>query len=290
VTRLLDNTYVPYVSTKHHQRFRLFGPERVGVYSRYSGNSVLPLYRMSAAREVLYGPIIFLITGVFRLEDPIAGWILDDWEDNVTISSPFGLNVHGWVDDKYWFSRGGWVWEANIQNTILPYLRRHEVAAAIRNLYNDFASHCYTDVDAFTEEYRGWGRGSGPFYKNSDELRFLNWLRDTLVLEDGETLWLAPGAPRRWLAAGQKIEVRQAPTYFGPVTYRIEGTSMGVEADVELPTRNQYSKAWLVVRAPDGKRIRTVEIDGKTSQDFDARSERIRIPVKAGPTHISVRY
>jgi len=290
VTRLRDNSYVPYVPTKSHQRFRLFGPGRVGVYARYSGNSVLPLYRMSAAREVLYGPIILLITGVFHPEEPIAGWILDDWEDNLTMSTSFGLNVHGWVDDKYWFSRGGWVWEANIQNPILPYLLRHEVPAAVRNLYNDFASHFYADVGAFTEEYRGWGRGSGPFYKNSDELRFLNWLRDTLVLEDGDTLWLAPGAPRRWFGAGKKIEVHKAPTYFGPVTYRIEGTSIGVEADVELPTRDKFTKAWLVVRAPVGMRIHSVEIDGKPWQDFNAGSERIRIPGKVGPTHISVRY
>ena len=121
VQRLRNNTYVPYVPVRPHQRIRLFGPIRVAYYDRYP-EKVLPTYRLSATREVLYGPMILLYTGVFQSGEPLADWVLDDWEDNATMSSSLGLNVHGWVDDEYWFSRGGMVFQANLQNPTLIYL------------------------------------------------------------------------------------------------------------------------------------------------------------------------
>ena len=289
VVRLRDNTYVPYVPTRPYQRIRLFGPIRVAYYSRYP-EKILPTYRLSATREVLYGPMILLATDTFRADEPLANWVLDDWEDNATLSTSLGLFVHGWVDDQYWFSRGGMVFQANLQNPILAYLRRDEIPAAIRNLYNDFVSCYYPDVNVFTEEYRQWRSPSGPFYKVPDEAKFINRLRDTLVREDGDALWLAAGVPRRWLAPGQKIEVRNMATYFGPVSYRMEGTRDGVSINVELPSRNRYKTAWLTVRAPEAQPLRSVELDGKSWLDFDPVKERIRLPFKKEPLRIEVRF
>jgi hypothetical protein len=289
VIRLRDNTYVPYVPTRPYQRVRLFGPLRVAYYSRYP-EKVLPTYRLSATREVLYGPMILLATDTFHADEPLASWILDDWEDNATMSTSLGLFVHGWVDDKYWFSRGGMVFQANLQNPILVYLRRNEVPAAIRNLYNDFVACYYPDVNVFTEEYRQWRSPSGPFYKIPDEAKFVNRLRDSLVREDGDVLWLAAGVPRRWLAPGQKIEVRNMATYFGPASYLMEGTRDGVRVSVELPSRDPYKTAWLVVRGSDAKPLRSVEIDGQSWPDFDAAHERIRLPLKKGLMHVEVHF
>ncbi|MGA2628711.1 MAG: hypothetical protein ABSG54_00735 [Terriglobia bacterium] len=289
VIRLRDNTYVPYVPTRPYQRIRLFGPIRVAYYSRYP-QKVLPTYRLSATREVLYGPMILLAMEIFGHDEPFADWVLDDWEDNATMSTSLGLHVHGWVDDKYWFSRGGMVFQANLQNPILTYLRRNEVPAAIRNLYNDFVSCYYPDVNVFTEEYRQWRSPSGPFYKVPDEAKFVNRLRDSLIREEGDTLWLAAGAPRRWFAPGEKIEMHAAPTYFGPVSYRTQASPSGVEAEVELPKRNLARTVWLVIRAPDGKQLRAVEIDGRAWKDFDATGERIRLPVEQPTVKISVHF
>jgi hypothetical protein len=289
VIRLRDNTYIPYLPTRPYQRIRLFGPIRVAYYSRYPQKG-LPTYRLSATREVLYGPMILLATDVFHTDEPIANWVLDDWEDNATMSSSLGLHVHGWVDDKLWFSRGGMVFQANLQNPILTYLRRNEVPAAIRNLYNDFVACYYPSVNAFTEEYRQWGSPSGPFYKIPDEAKFVNRVRDLLVREEGNTLWLAAGTPRRWLTPGEKVEVREGPTYFGPVSYHLEANAEGVEARVTLPTRNPATAAWLVLRAPEGKHVRSVKVDGRQWTDFDPRLERIRLPIRTGEIHIEARF
>ena len=289
VIRLRDNTYIPYLPTRPHQRIRLFGPIRVAYYSRYPHN-VLPTYRLSATREVLYGPMILLTTNIFGVNERLADWVLDDWEDNATMSSSLGLNVHGWVDDKLWFSEGGMVFQANLQNPTLTYLRRNEVPAAIRNLYNDFVACYYPSVNAFTEEFRQWRSPSGPFYKIPDEAKFVNRVRDLLVREEGDTLWLAAGTPRRWLAPGEKVEVRSGPTYFGPVSYRLEASAEGVEARVTLPTRNPARAAWLVLRAPEGKHLRSVEVDGKEWTDFDPSLERIALPMRNGEIRIKARF
>ncbi|HEV2492481.1 MAG TPA: hypothetical protein VG204_05355 [Terriglobia bacterium] len=289
VVRLRDNTYIPWFGPRPYERIRLYGPIRVAFYSRYP-QKVLPIYRLSETREILYGPMIHLTLNIFGAEEPVAHWVLDDWEDNATLSSSLGLNVHGWVDDRYWFSRGGMVFQANLQNPVLAYLRRHEIPAEIRNLYNDFVACHYPDVNAFTEEYHQWIHGAGPFYKVPDEARFVNRVRDTLVLEQGDSLWLASGTPRRWLAPGQRIAVHNLATYYGPVSYEIEGAQDRATATVELPARNPYREAWLVVRNPDARPLRAVEIDGKPWTQFDAAKELVRLPHRSGKMNIVVHY
>ncbi|PYV18232.1 MAG: hypothetical protein DMG21_05615 [Acidobacteria bacterium] len=289
VVQLRDHTYVPWFGPHPYQRIRLYGPIRVAYYSRYPQKAI-PIYRMSEDREVLYGPMIHLSLNIFGPEEPVVDWVLDDWEDNATLSSALGLNVHGWVDDKYWFSRGGMVFQANLQNPVLTYLRRHEIPAAIRNLYNDFVACDYPEVNSFTEEYHQWIHGSGPFYKVPDEARFVNRVRDALALEKDGSLWLALGTPRRWLAPGQKIKVHNLATYFGPLSYEIACGRDQLMATVELPTRNPYKDAWLVARVPGAKPLASVEIDGKPWKDFDAVRQWVHLPRKAGEIKVILRF
>ena len=289
VVRLRDHTYVPWFGPRPYEPIRLYGPLRVAFYARYP-QKILPVYRLSETREVLYGPMIHLSMHIFGPEEPVAHWVLDDWEDNATLSSSLGLNVHGWVDDKYWFSRGGMVFQANLQNPVLAYLLRHEIPAAIRNLYNDFVSCYYPDVNAFTEEYHQWVHGSGPFYKVPDESRFVNRVRDALALEEGGSLWLASGTPRRWLAPGQKIEVHNLATYFGPLSYEMEGAPGQVNATLQLASRNPYQTAWLVVRVPGARPIASVEIDGEPWSEFDPAKEWVRLPLKTGEMKVVVHF
>jgi hypothetical protein len=107
VVRMRSGSYAPYVPTRAYQRFRYFGPLRMDYYRRYAGDA-RPCYRLAATREALYGPMILLNLGIFGPHEPIADWILDDWEDNLTLSGPAGLNVHGYTDPRLWFSQGGW--------------------------------------------------------------------------------------------------------------------------------------------------------------------------------------
>jgi hypothetical protein len=190
VVRLRNNTYIPYVPSRPYQRFRYFGPKKAEYYDRYN-LGIYPTLRLSATREVLYGSVVLLKAGLIAADEPMADWVLDDWEDNITLSSSLNLNVHGRVDDEYWFSRGGMVFQANLQNPVGIYLLRHEIPATIRGLYDNFVSCLYPDVNAHTEEYREWGHGSGPFYKCPDEARFISQVFDLLIVEKNDEIWLA---------------------------------------------------------------------------------------------------
>ena len=65
VVRLRDHTYVPWFGPRPYERIRLYGPLRVAFYTRYP-EKVLPIYRLSETREILYGPMIHLTMQYFR--------------------------------------------------------------------------------------------------------------------------------------------------------------------------------------------------------------------------------
>jgi hypothetical protein len=221
----------------------------------------------------------------------MADWILDDWEDNLTLSSSLNINPHGWVDDEYWFSRGGMVFQANLQNPIETYLTRHEIPAAIRNLYNDLVSCLFPDVNMLVEEYRCWQHGSGHFYKVPDEARFVNRVCDLLVLEVDDELWLAPGTPRRWLEAGQRIELKHAHTIFGEVSYTLTPGELqqSIAAHVDLPNR-RCKNVWLFVRSPFDRPMQAVQIDGKPWRDWNAEREAILLPQGDDQIDVTIFY
>jgi hypothetical protein len=262
----------------------------VQYYSRYR-TQALPCYRLSATREVLYGPLILLNLRIFEPTEPIADWILDDWEDNLTLSSSGGFNVHGFTDDNLWFSQGGLVFQSNLQNPIWAYLARRETPAAIRSAYNAFVSCLYPDVNAFTEEYREWRHGSGPFYKSPDEAKFVHRLCDMLVMEADNELWLAAGVPRRWLASPEGIQVDRLNTTFGPVAYSIRPGRQpdSLEIRVTPPNRRKPGKVWLYLRLPEKRAPRSITAGG-VKLASDEKLERVALPDSDGPIEIDVRY
>jgi len=291
VVRLRNNVYVPFVPSRVYQRFRYFGPMRSGYYSRYKKDTLLT-FRLSATREALYGPMILITTGVLDPNDALSQAILDDWEDNITLSSSLGQHIHGVVDDEYWFSRGGMVFQPNLQNPIQAYLMRNEIPAAIRNIYNAMTSCLYPDVTAFTEEYRRWGVGSGPMYKIPDEARFVNRVCDMLAMEVGDELWLAAGTPRRWLEPGREIRVYNIETIFGKVAYTIRhGDNPGtIEASITLPDRIQPRRVLLFVRSPLEKPIKSVRINGQDWRQWDDNREAVVLPNDGKALQIVVSY
>jgi hypothetical protein len=291
VVRLRNNTYVPFVPSRVYQRFRYFGPMQSGYYSRYGKNTSLT-YRLSATREALYGPMILITTGILDPYDLLSEAILDDWEDNITLSSSLGQHIHGVVDDEYWFSRGGMVFQPNLQNPIQSYLLRNEIPAAIRSIYNSMVSCLYRDVNAFTEEYRRWGVGSGPMYKIPDEARFVNRVCDMLVIEAGNELWLSPGTPRYWLEPGKIIKLYNVTTIFGNVSYELRSGTMSntIEASINLPENISADKVKLFVRAPFEKPIKSVQINGKEWNNWDPYTDAIVLPKQSKTIDVLVSY
>jgi hypothetical protein len=103
-----------------------------------------------------------------------------------------------------------------------------------------------------------------------------------LLFEEPESdlLWLAKGTPRAWLEDGQTIAVSNAPTRWGRVNFSLHSRlgSGKIDATLELPARPAGALVKLRLRVPAGHRIRSVQVNGKPWDMFDASEETVTLP------------
>jgi hypothetical protein len=227
--------------------------------------------------------------------DPLMTWMLDELEDNTFFSAESGYAVKD-VDAR-WFELGAVTLQPCLLDTPPIYMARDEIPAALRSFWNTYALSIYPDIQCFAEWAERPGKGAGPVYKTSDESRFVLWLRQLLVWEDGERLWLARGAPREWLEDGKEIRVERAATLFGPMGLRIRSeVSKGrITATIDLPRRDPPREAWLRLRHPRGLRpLRVNTAGGKPIDPARVIGEDIRLPSEeadaTGKVEITAEY
>ena len=255
VVRILDGSFIPYV------------PSRVFQWRHLTEGWI---------RESLYPALHLATAEVVSPDDPLMTWMLDDLEDIIFFSGASGYGVDY---ERTWFERGALTPQPCLLDTPTVYMARDEIAAALRSFWNTYALLIYPDVHCFAEWAPDFGRGGGPVYKTSDESRFVMWLRQLLVWEDGDRLWLARAAPREWLQNGKVVRIADAPTLFGRVGLTIRSyTDQGkIQATVSLPTRSGPREAWLRLRHPLGHRLRAVYIDGQLVEPERIVGEDIRL-------------
>jgi hypothetical protein len=114
-----------------------------------------------------------------------------------------------------------------------------------------------------------------------------------LINEFGsDTLMIGQAIPRDWLQAGKQIEVKNAPTFFGPVSLTIEGENANeIKATVEISGRNLPKQLLVRLRHPQEKPIRSIVVNGQAWKNFDVKKESIHIPNPSGRKYvISARY
>ncbi|OFX34312.1 MAG: hypothetical protein A2W92_19180 [Bacteroidetes bacterium GWA2_42_15] len=112
-----------------------------------------------------------------------------------------------------------------------------------------------------------WAR-QPHLHSTSELIRITN---NMLLHEEPDEIWLARGVPRKWLENGKIIEVKNAQTCFGPLSYNIESNvAKGIiKAGVtRSSSTNIPSAIKLSLRHPEGKAIARVEVNGKTWKNF----------------------
>ena len=256
VSRLADGTYVPHTPV----RCRLRGPD------------------VGWIREALYGPVHYVDCGLIDPNSDETTWIMKDYEDNIFTTRRQGRQIDL---EKYWFSQGGITIQSNLLPNPLVYLSRGQVEHALRAFFNSCAANIYADVRCFTEHpVNAYGLGAGPFYKTPDEAAFITWFRHLLMMEQDDTLIVAPGTPREWLEDGKEIKFEDAPTYFGPMSYRIisEVSKGKIRVEMQPPKRNPSKKLEIKLRHPSKSPMKSVTLNGKPYSDFDPAREVISLP------------
>jgi hypothetical protein len=155
------------------------------------------------------------------------------------------------------------------------------IREALLMTYSDMA-HQYTRGTWTAPETRSIlpDQGIAPYCTPAQLVVALmtKWL---LVFEDpqSETVWLGKGVPRDWLGDGKVTRVEDAPTRWGRVGFKLTSQidSGTVTADVKLPP-GFAAVVNLRLRAPDGRRMKSVAVNGKAWEDFDPEAETVKIP------------
>jgi hypothetical protein len=173
----------------------------------------------------------------------------------------------------------------------LDCLKLDRVKEAILGLYASLAygmsQQTYSGVEV-THLFTGANEPTLPhLYSCTQQLRLLRMM---LVREDGPDLRLGQAVPRPWLEARRTLDVQDAPTHFGPVSFRVESHVDRGRIDVQLmaPARQTPRRVLLRLRHPQGKTIKRVTLDGKPLESF--AGETITLASPRGALKIVVEY
>lgn len=200
------------------------------------------------------------------------GWLttalLHDLEDNLLFKN------QGAANEPVYVQQG---------NT---YLLRDEPKAVIRSFYSLMA--CGFSHEQFTPlEHRwAWGQYYGP---PSTDGAWFEIYRKMLLNELGEdTLIIGQAIPREWLQKGKQIEVKNAPSYYGPVSFTVQGENdqHQITAAVQLAKRNAPKALLVRFRHPENKQIRSVTVNGKAWENYNVNKEQVSIPAPEGEKFI----
>jgi hypothetical protein len=260
--------------------------------------------------DVEIGSHHLAVLGVLDETDPNIDWIADRMED-VWFFHDGLYDYPAEETKKDWFNLGGF-------SKVQPYYTRiqelyaliDDVKPFIRSYFNAIPSLLNTENLSFWEHFHN----NGAWNKTHETGWFLAQTRMVLVMEHGDDeLWLAPFVTNHWMKDGMVVGVRNAPTKFGKVSYKItSAVSKGyIEAVIEPPmvrqahdstelvevhpersrgTRSAPKALVLRLRHPDEKHIKSVTVNGKPHKDFDPQREYIRLKPNTGKIIVRAQY
>ena len=216
--------------------------------------------------DVDTGPLHLTRLGVVDPHSWLTTSMLNDHEDNL------------FLDNKGAANEPIYVQQAN------AYLLRDEPKAVIRSFYSFMASG-FSHKQYSPLEHR-WAH---PQYYGppSTDGAWFEIFRKMLINEIGyDTLMIGQATPRAWFEKGKQIRVKNAPSYFGDVSFVIDGESSSKEiiATIELAWRTKPGSLLVRFRHPNNKPIRSVLVNGKVWKNFDVAREQI---IVADPTENS---
>jgi hypothetical protein len=97
-------------------------------------------------------------------------------------------------------------------------------------------------------------------------------------LDDGSLLLLS-ATPRKWLASGKVVEIERAPTWYGPLSARMESRADAgtISAEVSLAGPGRPRAILIRLRHPEARPMRSVRVNGTEWTAFDTKKEWVRI-------------
>lgn len=199
-------------------------------------------------------------------------------------------------EDRGLASEDAWFWKPyamlpKISSNADVYLLQDDIASFLRFWGNQYAAM----VGANGKLWEHWHLGSYAECDTPDTMTagwFLENFRNLLVMEDGDILWLAKGTPRAWLEQGKRVVVRDAPTYFGPLSYSIDSevAEGSIRATIRVPSRRPITTLKLRLRHPDAAPPWGVTVEGDCGSRLDPSGELVELTNPRGTITVTARY
>jgi hypothetical protein len=222
--------------------------------------------------DVDTGPLHLSRLGVFEPFSWLTNAMINDHEDNLFLKNQGAANEPVYIQ------------QANV------YLLRDEPKAVIRAFYSLMACGFAHEQLTPLEHRWAWGQYYGP---PSTDGAWFEIYRKMLLNEIGrDSLIIGQAVPRKWIEKDKKIEVKNAPSYFGPVSFTIKGLDkQEIKVNIDLSDQNLPKTLLVRLRHPEGRPLRAVMVNGKSWENFDVKKEYIQIakPV-SGSYVISAKY
>jgi len=242
-------------------------------------------------RETLEGAVYLLISGLFPADSPAAGWILDDFQDNLYMSPPFGYNVD--LPERTWFDRGGLSVQPNLLAGLMPHLDRDEIEVYLWMFFNGWSACYREEITAMVEHpYPVLGFSNSAHFKTSDEANAVKWLQFMFVYATSALLHLGRAVPRDWLRPGRGARAEDLETPFGRtgVVYTPDPDGHGLQAVAKLALRSMPPRTLVRFRTPGRVPLLEVTVDGQPHGAFTAATGDVDISGRHGEVTIRVRF
>jgi len=214
-----------------------------------------------------------LDTQLFPAGSMENGWLIHFFEDTYSPMNP------SLPDEPQWACHATEYLDRDLVSNFLYTLYSQSTTTLARQTLTTYEHRSWGSERVF--ELTGWAAGY--------------WTRnftDMLCRTVGEELWLMQATPRRWLKDGEKIEVNNLQTEFGPISFSVQShmASRTVACKVLVPHRHPVKRLKVRFRVPGDQKIATVTVNEQAWQDFDRDGEWIAIPGSLKEAAILIRY
>lgn len=240
-------------------------------------------------RQVIEGAAYLLISGLYGPLSKQASWILDDYQDNLYLTPPYGYVMREPEADL--LSRGGFSIQPCLLPGLLPHLERDEPEIYLWMFFNAFATIYREEISGMIEHpMPELGFSTSVTFKTSDEANAVMWMRYMVVYCNDRLLHFGRAMPRAWLAQRTPVELTGVCTLFGQVGVQYESfpADKKIIARVELGALRDSPQVLVRFRHPDKAAMRVVAVNGRPWTRFAA--EDVDITGLSGSVVVGAEY
>jgi hypothetical protein len=243
--------------------------------------TVPPWTEAKAMRLMYLNPETFMSHGTFTVSDAMLGplylvfcEVMDPHEQASRLLLGYHTDIFYQLNSAFsqpYYSRHNWL-----------QIRLGMVKPFLKTYYNTFSALADRETYTFWEHLY-----KVSVHKTHEEAWFLMETRWMLYLEEGQALNLLSGVPRKWLENGKRIELKNAASYFGPVSFSVESkvANSNIVAKIECNSDRKPAEVRIRIPHPEGKI--PVKVTGGV---YDKATESVIIKPFGGTSEIIIEY